>query len=230
LEQRGLIPKKTASNVWSKMSNQISQDTASGQQFRPQASAKQYANTTIRVDVPMLGGVASFSNIENVYLNYTNVLGNSTVKLGYDTTMKSSTGTQSVALFLLGTINVPIDASLGWETMTFGYAYRVNKDLVMAMNVHRHLFRIDLLAKMDADILGRVTVQQSPESGDNSGGGISALGGSSLSLEKDIDYPHQRLFGQANGHYEAEAWSYSSAARTNTTPSMCFPWQTCRLG
>ena len=209
LEQNGLIPKKTASNVWSKMSNQISQDTSNGQQFRPQASAKQYANTTIRVDVPMLGGVASFSNIENVYLDYTNVLGNSTVKLGYDTTMKSSTGTQSVALFLLGTINVPIEATLGWETMTFGYAYKVNNDLVMAMNVHRHLFRIDMLAKMDADILGHVTVQQSPESGENSGGGVSALGGNSLSLEKDIDYPHQRLFGQANGHYEAEAWSYS---------------------
>ena len=207
-EQNGLIPRKTASDVWSKMSNQISQDTSNGQQFRPQASAKQYANTTIRVDVPMLGGVASFSNIENVYLNYSNVLGNSTVKFGYDTTMHSSTGDQSVALFLLGTVNVPIEASLGWETMTFGYAYQVNKDLVMAMNVHRHLFHIDLLAKMDADLLGHVKVNQVADSA-GGGGGIGALGGSSLSLEKDINYPHQRLFGQAGGHYEAEAWSYT---------------------
>jgi hypothetical protein len=209
LEQSGLIPKQTASDVWSKMSNQISQDTSNGQQFRPQASASQYANTTIRVDVPMLGGVATFSNIENVYLNYNNVLGNSTVKFGYDTTMKSSTGTQSVALFLLGTINVPIEASLGWETMTFGYAYRVNKDLIMAMNIHRHLFHINMLAKMDADLLGTVKVNQSADSSSGSGSGIGALGGSSISMEKDIDYPHQRLFGQANGHYEAEAWSYS---------------------
>ena len=213
LEQNNLIPKQTAADVWSKMSNQISQDTSNGQAFRPQAGAKQYANTTIRVDVPMLGGVASFSNIENVYLDYANVLGNSTIKFGYDTTMKSSTGTQSVALFLLGTVNVPIEASIGWETMTFGYAYRVNKDLIMAMNVHRHLFHIDILAKMDADILGHVSVNQSSDSGGGSGGGIGALGGSSIALEKDINYPHQRMFGQANGHYEAEAWSYSLGAK-----------------
>ena len=177
LGQNNLIPEQTASDLWSKMSNQIAQDTSNGQQFRPQAGAQQYANTTIRVDVPMLGGVASFSNIENVYLNYANMLGNSTVKFGYDTTMKSSTGTQSVALFLLGTVNVPIEASLGWETMTFGYAYRVNKNLIVAMNLHRNLFHIDMLAKMDADILGHVSVNQSADSGGGSSGGIRRPGG-----------------------------------------------------
>jgi hypothetical protein len=106
-------------------------------------------------------------------------------------------------------VNLPLEASLGWESMTFGYAYRVNKNCIAAMNLHRHIFRIDMMAKMDADILGYVKVDQSAGSGGSSGGGVGSLGGSSIKLEKNINYPHQKMFGQANGHYEAEAWSYS---------------------
>ncbi len=209
LEQSGLIPREKSDNVWAEMGQKISADSSSGARFQPQTSAKQYANTTIRVDVPMLGGVATFSNIQNVYFNYTNILGNSTVRLQYDTTMKSQSGTQSVFMNLIGTINLPLEANLAWETMTFGYAYRVNKNLAAAMNLHRHIFHIDMLAKMDIDLLGKVKVDQTADNADGAGGGMGSLSGSSLSLEKEINYPHQRMFGQASGHYEAEAWSYS---------------------
>ena len=157
----------------------------------------------------MLGGVATFSNVQNVYLNYMNVLGNTNIMMGYDTTMKSSGSTQSIALKMLGAVNVPIEASLGWETMTFGYAYRANKNLVMALNIHRHIFQIDMLAKMDAYILGKVKVDQRADNSGGSAAGLVGLGSSSLSLEKDINYPHQNMYGEANGHYQAEAWSYS---------------------
>ncbi len=207
LEQSGLIPKQSADDIWSKMSEQISTDSSSGARFQPQASARQYANATIRVDVPMLGGVASFSNIQNVYLNYMNVLGNSTVRVAYDTTMKTQTGSQNLSLLLLGSINVPIDATLGWETMTFGYAYRVNKNIIAAMNIHRHLFRINLLASMDAELLGNGKVDQTVDNGGGSVGGVGGLGSDALSVKYSINYP--QLGGHASGHYEAEAWSYS---------------------
>ena len=208
LEKSGLIPRRTSDDLWSRMSEQVSQDSSNGARFQPQASARQYANTTIRVDVPMLGGVASFSNIQNVYLNYMNVLGNSTVRMSYDTTMKSPTGGQHLSLLLLGAVNVPIDATLGWETMTFGYAYRVNKNLVAAMNIHRHLFRIDLLASIDAELLGNGAFENSVGSGNQSvSGGIGSFGGDALSIKYPINYSN--LGGYAGGHYEAEAWSYS---------------------
>jgi hypothetical protein len=207
LEQSGLIPKKTAEKIWTDMSKQVSTDSSNGARFQPQASARQYANSTIRVDVPMLGGVASFSNIQNVYLNYTNVLGNSTLRISYDTTMKSQTGNQNASLLLFGSINVPIDATLGWETMTFGYAYRVNKNLIAAMNIHRHLFRINMLASIDAELLGTSTVEQSGTTSGGSATGIEALGSNALSVKSPINFPE--VGGHASGHYEAEAWSYS---------------------
>jgi hypothetical protein len=208
LEQSGLIPKQTSDKVWAQMSQQISTDSSSGAQFEPHASARQYANTTIRVDVPMLGGVASFSNIQNVYLNYMNMLGNSTVRIRYDTTMNDPTGAQRLSLLLLGSVNVPIEATLGWETMTFGYAYRVNKNLIAAMNIHRHLFRIDLLANVDAELLGNGSYERTtPTSSQSVSGGIAGLGGDALSIKYPINY--SQLGGYASGHYEAEAWSYS---------------------
>jgi hypothetical protein len=206
LEQSGLISKQTADNIWTQMSEQISTDSGGGATFQPQASARQYANSTIRVDVPMLGGVASFSNIQNVYLNYMNVLGNSTVRISYDTSMNTQTGKQNLSLLLLGAINVPIEATLGWETMTFGYAYRVNKNLIAAMNIHRHLFRINLLANIDAELLGTGKVDQTTDGG-GAMGGVGGMGSDALAVNYAINY--SELGGRASGEYEAEAWSYS---------------------
>jgi hypothetical protein len=203
-EQNGLVPDSKSDEIWSDIYKQLSSsDTSNSLKFKPQASAAQYANTTIRVDVPMLGGVATFSNLENVYINYANVLGNSTIKLNYDTTIASSGSSQSIALYLLGTVTVPVEASLGWQTMTFGYAYKFFRDMVVAVNVHRHLFHIDMLAKVDADILGHVKVEQSSDSS------TGILDGSSISIDKDINYSHEKVYGQASGHYDAEAWSSS---------------------
>jgi hypothetical protein len=205
-ESGSLVPKETGNDLWGQISDQLSQDPSQGQSFQPQASARQFANTTIRVDIPMLGGVASFSNIQNVYINYLNTLGNTDLRLGYDTTIDNNGTKMDVSLLLLGAVNVPVEASLGWETMSFGYAYRVNKDLVLAANVQRHIFRLDLLAKVDVDMLGQFSVSQSGGSGSSGTGG---LGGTPNLPNQSIDYPSSKVYGEANGHFEAEAWSAS---------------------
>jgi hypothetical protein len=202
LDQGNFISKDASDDLWKQMSDQLGQEQSSGEQFKPQAGARQYANSTIRVDVPMLGGVASFSNTQNMYLNFLTVLGNTNLLLSYDTTMKSSGLSQTVKLFLRGAINVPIDATIGWETMTFGYAYKINKDLVVAANLHRHIFRLDILAKMDVDLLGYFKIDQDGGSSGSQGGALSGA----PSLKQSMDYTPA---GEASGHYEAEAWSTS---------------------
>ena len=201
-ESGSLIPKETGSQLWGQVSKQLSQDSSQGQSFQPQASARQFANTTIRVDIPMLGGVATFSNIQNVYINYLNTLGNTDLHVGYDTTINNNGSPTNVSLLLLGAINVPIEATLGWETMSFGYAYRITKDLVVAANVQRHIFRLDLLANVDVDMLGQFSATQSGGAG---GGG--GLGGTADINIQPIDYPSSKVYGEANGHFEAEAWT-----------------------
>jgi len=206
-ESGSLIPASTGDQLWAKISSQMSQNPSGGQSFQPQASASQFANTTIRVDIPMLHGVATFAYTQNVQIKYQNTLGNTDLRINYDTTIASGGTNNDVALFLLGAINVPIEASVGWETMTFGYAYKVNKDLVVAADVSRHIFEIDMLAKVNADILGQFSVQQ--HGGDTSGA-AGALGSSPVNLKNEpIDYPSSKVYGEMNGHYEAEAWTAS---------------------
>ena len=161
---------------------------ANGSDFRPSTGFKQYANSTIRVDVPMLGGVCSFSNTQNFYVNYITNLGSANIKVHPDSLASG------IGLILKGNINVPIEGALGWETMSFGYAYRVNRNLMLAMNLSRHIFRLDMLAKVDVNLLGKLTIKQSI-----------------ISLEQQIDYPSTKTFGYASGHYGAEAWSPSFA-------------------
>jgi hypothetical protein len=154
-----------------------------GEEFRPTVSAQQYANTTVRVDVPMWGGVATFSNIQNFYLRYNNVLG--------EPNMAASSKDATMNLFLRGMVNVPLDIGLGWETMTFGYAYKINDQLQIALNLHRHLFRFDLSAKVDVDLLGYLDVA------------IPNLDTSRTNLS----YSSNDVYGRAYGNFRSEVWS-----------------------
>ncbi len=156
-----------------------------GEEFKPSASARQNPNTTFRVDVPMLGGVGSFSNMRNVGLNFTNSLGIPNLYMG----LPSSAG---IGAILRGSIAVPLDLSTSWESMTFGYAYRVNKNLLFAFNLHRHVFLFDFNAKVNVDMLGNVDVNQA-----------------GLNIRIPLNYA---LSGGGSAHYDAEAWSYSMGA------------------
>jgi hypothetical protein len=160
-----------------------------GDNFRPTGSARQNPNITVRVDVPMMGGVASFSNTQNFFFNYENILGNPSVFL--------DTSANGMKFLLRGTVNVPVNLKFGWETMTFGYAYRVNKLLTFALNLHRHVFTFDLRAKIDADLMGKYDYQINS----------SGQGFQSPSINGVLDYPSDKFYGQADGHYDAEVWS-----------------------
>lgn len=159
---------------------------SNGKDFKPQGSARQNPNLTIQVDVPMLGGVASFSNTQNFNLNYSNALGNPNVYIRPDSLI------EGVNFLMRGTISVPVNMSMAWETMTFGYAYRINRYLTMALNLHRHTFVMDLRGKIDVDLLGKLNYK-------NDDG--------SIAIERELDYPSSKVYGHALGHYEAEVWS-----------------------
>lgn len=166
-----------------------------GDDFKARAGARQNPNISVRVDVPMMGGVASFSNIQNFYMNFQTVLGNPNLFLNYDTT--------GVNFLLRGTVNVPLDLTMSWETMTFAYAFNVNQWAMFALALNRHVFSVDLRGKVDADLLGRYRVDISQS-------------GSSVSIppvEREIDYPSERVHGQIYGYYDADVWSPSLAMK-----------------
>lgn len=159
---------------------------SNGKDFKPRGSAAQNPNLTIQVDVPMLGGVASFSNTQNFSLKYSNALGNPNVYIKPDSLI------EGVNFLMRGTISVPINMAMSWETMTFGYAYRINRYLTMALNLHRHTFVMDLRGKIDVDLLGKLNYRSDD---------------GNIKIERELDYPSSKVYGHAMGHYEAEVWS-----------------------
>ncbi len=156
-------------------------------EFQPMASAQQNPNATVRVDVPMLGGVGSFSNIQNMSLKYLNALGFPGVKM--DTTMED----EGLSMLMRASVYVPLDIQASWETLTFGYAYKVNKQLMVALNLHRHVFMLDMRANVDANVLGYVRVDQDI-----------------LKTEVPVKYS---VGGSARAHYLAEVWSPTIALK-----------------
>ncbi len=161
-----------------------------GGEFKPYGSARQYPNTTFSVEVPMLFGVASFSNIQNAFINYQNILGN------HDVNVNPQNLGADINFLLRGTINFPLDMTLYWETMTFGYAYRLNKYLMFALNLHRHIFSLNLDGKLDVDMMGKFDV-------DFGGSGFNRV----------INYPSSKVYGSAYGHFETAVWSPTLAAK-----------------
>ncbi|MFP4416444.1 MAG: hypothetical protein ACOC4C_00645 [Fibrobacterota bacterium] len=163
--------------------------------FKPTASAQQYSNTTVRVDVPMLGGVGTFANIQNFFFDYNNTLGSPDVNAAFEN--------DTLNMFLRGILSVPFDMNMGWETMVFGYAYKVNELFKFALNLNRHTFRFDMNARINSDILGYLNID------------IPAPEGEAEDLGQDIgfkdsvsvSYNSERVYGAAHGHYDLEAWT-----------------------
>ena len=163
-----------------------------GSEFRPTAGARQNSNPTVAVDVPMIGGVGSFSSTQNVYINYQNLLGNPDIFINPDSLM------EGLSFLLRGTVNVPVNLTATWETMTFGYAFEVNRYLKLALNLHRHVFVFDLRGKIDIDLLGRYKIDV---------GGGEETEFEIPSIEGELDYSSDKVYGDAYGHYETEVWT-----------------------
>ncbi|MDG5813907.1 hypothetical protein QA601_02360 [Chitinispirillales bacterium ANBcel5] len=160
-----------------------------GEEFKPTGVAAQSANNTIRVDVPMLNGVGSFAYTQNFSMNYHTFLGNPYLHLAPDSLP------DELEFMLRGTVNAPVSISMGWETMTFGYAYELNRNVSFAFNLHRHLFNADLRGRVDIDLLGSYSIDLDPNQ-------------SMLSpIHGELDYPSDRINGYALGNYKAQAWT-----------------------
>jgi hypothetical protein len=172
---------------------------ANGSDYKVNATARQNANVTVRVDVPMLGGVGSFSNIQNMFLKYQNVLGNPDIYLN-----PSNLG-DGVNFLLRGTLTVPVELSLYWETMTFGYAYRLNKYFTFALNLHRHIFSLDMRGNIDVDMMGKYAFDLNSNSG-STDVEIPLVDGV-------VNYPSDKINGSAYGHFETEVWSPTLAVK-----------------
>ncbi|MBD3392858.1 MAG: hypothetical protein GF418_12200 [Chitinivibrionales bacterium] len=189
------IPQET----WTGLTSDLASLFPEGDEFEPTARARQNANTTIRVEVPMLRGVGMFSNVQNFFLKYTNTLGEPRILIQPDL------GDQ-LALVMQGMISVPLEVSLGWETMTFGYAYKVNELVKFAVNLHRHIFRFNLAAKMDIDLLGYMDIDLTESVVETAGEEAGDLA-SDLLGEIPRQWINYMLSGSASGHYDVEVWS-----------------------
>ncbi|MDR2579235.1 MAG: hypothetical protein LBC70_10600 [Chitinispirillales bacterium] len=186
-----------------------------GDNFRPNAAASQHANTTVRVDVPMLAGVGSFAYTQNFFFNFNTALGGSDVIfVQQDIGSMMDGGDQDIQGFLSlrGSLKMPLAITMGWETMTLGYAYRINNDdnRVFAFNLHRHLFSADVRLRADIDLLGRANVTGRF---DLTGSGNPDDFQNITINEEVINFNSNQCNGTAQGRFRAEAWSPSFGVR-----------------
>jgi len=186
-----------------------------GDNFKPNAGASQNPNFTVRVDVPMVYGVGSFAYTQNFFMNFNTAIGGLSVINSYtsiDTTINEGDALIDMNGFLSlrGGLRIPLAFNFGWETMTFGYAYRVAEkdDLIFALNLHRHLFSIDVRARANIDLLGHFNL--------SAAGKVKTTGNDSLKIdiipptgEDIIDFNSETCNGSALGRYRAETWTPS---------------------
>ncbi len=163
-------------------------DTAltGGNEIYPDLSGGQQLNLGFRVNIPMLGGVCSFAYNNNVDIDYMTSLGNSNVRV--DTTMVDTAANTTTRMLLKGYIDVPLNARLGWRTITFGYAVQPIRGITLAFNMNRHIFELNGSANIVVDLLGQAENDMVP-------------------FPIPINYNSTKVFGFASTHYRAEAWS-----------------------
>ena len=170
-----------------------------GKDFKPEAGAGQNANYTVRVDMPMLGGVGSFAYTQNFFMNYHTTLGDATLYINPNFSDNEDLKADKIDLnfFMKGGVSIPLQLSLGWETLTFGYAYRLNRDVVFALNLHRHLFSMNLRGRADVDLLGNLDASIDAD----------VLG--NIAINHLLDFPAEMTNGSINGKFTAAAWTPS---------------------
>ena len=206
---RDLLGEKTMDDMFSDSSL-----FRAGKNFNPTAGTSQNTNSTVRIDVPMLGGVGSFAYTQNFFFDFSTALGGSSVISAHQDIKAlagDDAGDLDGYLSLKGALRIPLSINMAWETMTFGYAYRVNNDdnLIFALNMHRHMFSMDMRLRADIDLLGHVNLQANNVEFE---GGAAPI---NLSIDDDIiDFSSDKFNGSAQGRFRAEAW----------TPSLGVKW------
>jgi hypothetical protein len=156
--------------------------------FTPRFGARQKLNYAFRVNVPMLRGVVTYAQTENVNFDL-NLNPGTTVKLDKEFSMGENTS-DNASLSLAGGINLPIRFEMGWRTQSFGYAFKPRPDMIFAVNLHHHLFEADANGQLNINLLGNVGINTNL-----------------LSKDLPINYSEEDVFGQVSGFYKGSAWS-----------------------
>jgi len=180
-----------------------------GEGFNPKAGAGQNANYTVRVDMPMLYGVGSFAYTQNFFMNYHTTLGNAALNIFTPDSVKDNLREENIDFnfFMRGGVSIPLQLSLGWETVTFGYAYKLNRHVVFALNLHRHLFSMNFRGRADVDLLGTIDATVAPKVDEDEFGLLAGLG--EISISHLLDFPSEMINGSVNGRFTASAWTPS---------------------
>ncbi len=194
---------KPSAEMAADLMGNISDNFTDGEYFAPSVAVKQFANTTLQVDVPFYGGVLEWSHMRMMNVKYKNQLGIPNFTYQPDSLPGAgNTENVDISLLLRGNISVPVGFDLGWETMTFGYAYKFKDQFQVALNLSRHYFYVDLLGDVDIDILGNIDV-------------TPIVDGNELEpIPLDPDYS---LHNQFDGFYDLKKWTPTIAAAWTPT-------------
>jgi hypothetical protein len=153
--------------------------------FFPTFGAIQRPNFSFRINVPMLKGVCTYAQTRNVEFEYNMLIGNA--QFFVDTTIPDN-----ASVMMRGFVNAPIQYKMGWSTQTFGYAFKPMKDMVVGINLHRHLFEMELNGLVSVDVLGKVKILSPAAQG--------------IELPA-INYDSDHTYGVMTGRFSTAAWS-----------------------
>ena len=168
----------------------INERTSDGKFFTPEIELQQFTNTTLRADIPLFGGIFSFSHINIFKLHYANNLGVPSV-LYHKHSITDDNDT--LDLTLRGALNVPANLRLGWEALSFGYAYQFDSLWTLSFTMSRHSFYFDLYGNVDLDILGTIAIR-------------------SDDLNKDVGIDYS-LHSIVDGYYNLTRWTPTVALK-----------------
>ena len=147
------------------------------------ARISQRVNAHVDISAPALGGIVFFAARENASLAVTGALGNAFFNL--DTTLEGSG-----SILLKGTIHMPLAFDMEWRSLSFGYAFRPSPWVTLGFQVHKHTFIARTAGDLRPDLSGRI-----------------AVGGDAGNTSFLVEYPDDKVYGTADGHYEGKAWS-----------------------
>ncbi|MFP4520895.1 MAG: hypothetical protein ACLFQK_01990 [Fibrobacterota bacterium] len=162
--------------------------------FSPKLGATQKLNLSYRVNVPMLKGVFSFATTNNVEFGYQMTFGNTSFNI--DSTM--SEDDVDTRMVINGYMHVPVNFYMGWQTQTFGYAFRPLRDVTVGINLHRNIFEMRSRGKIASTIFGAIDVNMDQ-----------------LSESQNIpmNFDTSSIGGYMEGKYSGESWTPAFAVK-----------------
>ncbi|MFH1761611.1 MAG: hypothetical protein ABIA63_10980 [bacterium] len=165
--------------------------------FVPRLGAQQRLNYSFRINIPMLKGVFTYAYSHNVSLAYSIILGNSSILMEG----AELNADPKVSATMRGFINVPVQYTMGWQTQSFGYAFRPLKGLTIGIHLNQHIFEMKGSGNISANMIGNINVDAGQ-----------------INKNIKIDYGDKHIFGSMNGDYQG----------SRITPSFGIKWW--RLG